>query len=178
MNMNELQPISRGPFPHPVASGENLYATQVSVAEMPGPGLKRDYSGFLEYWQMIRRHRGAVILATFLGGVMGFLLTLSAPRIFQARTTLEIQGLNDDFLNMRNVNPTSADASTGYIDTYIQTQVKILQSNLIVSRVVQKMQTTGAPQNLQPPDRLGVWRKTLGIHPPSSDALWRQAHGT
>ena len=38
----------------------------------PGPGLKRDYAGLLEYWQMVRRHKGAVILATFLGGLADF----------------------------------------------------------------------------------------------------------
>src|ERR1041384_2296839 len=60
--------------------------------DVPGPGLKRDYAGLLEYWQMVRRHKAAVIVATVLGGLAGFFVTLSSPRIYQARTTLEIQG--------------------------------------------------------------------------------------
>ena len=36
-------------------------------------------------------------------------MTLSAPRVYQSQLTMEIQGLNDEFLNMRNVNPTADD---------------------------------------------------------------------
>src|SRR6266581_8279925 len=106
--MNELQPISHGPVSRSTlpAGTPEIRPHPLPVIDMPGPGLKRDYAGVLEYWQMIRRHKGAVVLATFLGGVAGFLMTLSSPRIYQARTTIEIQGVNDDFLNMRNVTPT------------------------------------------------------------------------
>src|SRR5438045_1837107 len=66
------------------------------MIDVPGPGLKRDYAGLLEYWQMVRRHKAAVIVATFMGGIVGFGLTLSSPRVYQAHTTLEIQGLNQE----------------------------------------------------------------------------------
>src|SRR5438477_345379 len=123
--MNELQPIARHQIavsPPPVSP---IDVTPVSI-EPAGPGLKRDYAGVLEYWQMIRRHKAAVVLATCLGCLGGFVVTLSDPRIYQARTTLEIQGLNEEFLNMKNVNPVS-ETSGAYLDTDIQTQVKILQ---------------------------------------------------
>src|SRR5213592_2507314 len=130
--MNELQRMSRN-FPQsgggvPAMIDVTPVTTQVDIA---GPGLKRDYAGVLEYWQMIRRHKGAVIAATVLGCLGGFLMTLSDPRIYQARTTLEIQGLNEEFLNMKNVNPVS-EINGGYLlDTDIQTQVKILQSRVL-----------------------------------------------
>src|SRR5947207_8012275 len=95
------------------------------VGDLPVSRVKRDYAGMLEYWQMVRRHKAAVVLATFLGAVVGFLLTLPQPRMYQARTTLEIQGLNEEFLNMRNVNPTVTPTSTYYPEFDIQTQVKI-----------------------------------------------------
>src|SRR5919109_872876 len=101
--MNELQQI---PKPAPGLAPIDVAPTTVTV-DIPGPGLKRDYAGLLEYWQMVRRHKGAVIVATFLGALAGFLVTLSSPRVYQARTTLEIQGLNEEFLNMKNVNPVS-----------------------------------------------------------------------
>jgi succinoglycan biosynthesis transport protein ExoP len=176
--MNELQPIRHGPAPRPNVPADTI-ATQGQIqVEIPGPGLKRDYAGVLEYWQMIRRHRDAIIVATLLGGTIGFLLTLAAPRIYQTRTSLEIQGVNDEFLNMRNVTPTVGDGSSGDIDADIQTQVKILQSRLIVDRVRRKLETGKPPENLQPPDRLGVWRKVLKINPPGAETLWRQALGT
>src|SRR5262245_31650090 len=143
-----------------------LQASQVGpeqlTIDVPGPGLKRDYAGLLEYWQMIRRHKGAVVLATFVGGMAGFALTLTNPRVYQARTTLESQGLNQEFLNMKNVTPTVE--SAGYdIDADIQTQVKILQSRALMTRVRGKLTDRPRPDNLQPSDRLGVWRKALKL---------------
>ena len=41
---------------------------------------------------MIRRHKIPVVLATVVGFAVGFLLTLPEPRIYQAKTTMEIQG--------------------------------------------------------------------------------------
>lgn len=153
-------------------------AGQLPVSEIPGAGLKRDYAGVLEYWQMIRRHPASVILVTLLAGFIAFLSTLTDPRIYQARTTLEVQGLNEDFLNMKSVNPT-VDATSNYSPDYdIQTQVKILQSRSLIKRVRAKMEAQKRPGNLQPPDRIATWRKALKIDPPSQETLWRQAIAT
>src|SRR5262245_28242802 len=134
--MNELQRLPSGPghSPLPLPAPEQV---PLQTIEVPGPGLKRDYAGLLEYWQMVRRHKAAVVFATIAGGIGGFLLTLSDPRVFQAKTSLEIQGLNEDFLNMKSVTPVS-DTTSGYVDMDIQTQVKILQSRALLSRVKDK----------------------------------------
>jgi uncharacterized protein involved in exopolysaccharide biosynthesis len=169
--MNELQPVPHAPLPQAIGPAGILNVTQRPGSEIPGIGLKRDYAGILEYWQMVRRHKGAAIVAVFLGGAIGFLMTLSAPRVYQTRLTIEIQALNDEFLNMRNVNPTS-ETSGGGSDVDIQTHVKILQSNLVLNRVRGKLEAGKRPGDLLPPDRLGMWRKALGISPPTQDALW------
>jgi capsular exopolysaccharide synthesis family protein len=150
-------------------------ATRTPVAEIPGAGLKRDYAGMLEYWQMVRRHKAAVVLTTLAGALIGFSSTLPALRIYQARTTLEIQGLNDDFLNFRSVNPTVEETSSYYPDYDIQTQVKILQSKSLVTRVRNKLEKQPRVENLQPPDRLSAWRKALHVVPPAQDELWHEA---
>src|SRR5712691_9784787 len=116
-------------------------------------GFKREYAGLLEYWQMIRRHKLPVVLATVLGLATGFLLTLPEPRIYQARTTLEIQGLNDDFLNMKNVSPTAM-AGGGSPEYEILTQVRILQSRSLLNRVVEKLKSGKRSEVLAPPDRI------------------------
>ena len=145
------------------------------VPEVTASGVKRDYAGILEYWQMIRRHKVAVLLATVLGALIGFLLTLPQPRMYQARATLEIQGLNQEFLGMRNVNPTVTPTSAEYPEFDIQTQVKILQSTTLLRRTAAKLEGQKRPDNLQPPDRVSAWRKALHIAPPTPDQLWKQA---
>ena len=172
--MADLQPI-----PHNWISPEPLRTIGVSDTsiEGPRPGLKRDYAGLLEYWQMVRRHKGAVVLATFLGGLIGFLVTLSSPRVYQAKATLEFQGLNEEFLNVKNVSPVS-DNFRNTFDTDIQTQVKVLQSRSLIGSVERKMQERPKLEGLQPPDRVGLWRKALQIDPPDAETLWRELLAT
>lgn len=179
--MKEIQPYNGqyGQYPvvpSPVMQG-GFEPNNTQTIDIPGVGLKRDYAGFLEYWQMVRRHKAMVVLATIVGGLVGILLTLPSPRVYQSRTTLEIQGLNAEFLNMRSVSPVSDPTANGY-DSDIQTQVKILQSAGLINRVYEKLDKGPHLANLTPPDRLGVWRKALKINPPSNDELWKSALGT
>ena len=175
--MNELQRIPPGQQIIP-ATATVLPSAQLPVSEIPGAGLKRDYAGVLEYWQMIRRHPAAIIFVTVLGGIIAFVSTLPQPRIYQARTTLEIQGMNDDFLNMKSVNPTIQENSGADPGYDIQTQVKILQSRSLTKRVLAKFRTRTPGDGLNPSDRIATWRKALKIDPPTQDELWRKAVST
>src|SRR5208283_3701980 len=68
-----------------------------AMIDEPGAG------SLLEYGQMLRRRKGTLLLITCLGLLLSLLLTLPQTPVYQAHTTLEIQNLNEDFLNMRNV---------------------------------------------------------------------------
>jgi hypothetical protein len=77
------------------------------------------------------------ILGTPQGGVSGFrrcwgaggnVVYASQVPIYQAQTTIEIQSINTDFLNIRQVNPVS-DNADGYMYSDVQTQMRILQSD-------------------------------------------------
>lgn len=176
--MKELQPIPKNSGQELTpAYGPTVTLSPKAVTEIPGVGLKRDYAGALEYWQMVRRHPANVIIATLLGALVAFLFTLPDPRIYQTHMSLEIQGLNDDFLNMKSVNAT-LEATSSYSPDYdIQTQVKIIQSRSLIKRVRDKLEARGPVGDFQPADRLSVWRKALKIATPNRDALWRQALG-
>jgi capsular exopolysaccharide synthesis family protein len=157
--------------------GPDIAVPASAGPEMPGGGVKREYAGILEYWQMVRRHKVAVVVFSILGAVAGFLYTLPQPRIYQAHTTIEVQGLNDDFLGLHNVNQTVSPTSTYYPDFDIQTQVKILQSRSLIESVVKDLKKGKPPENMRPPDRLTVWKKNLKINAPSQDQLWDMALG-
>jgi capsular exopolysaccharide synthesis family protein len=156
------------------------------LARLPAPigsdtargGVKREYAGVLEYWQMVRRHKVAVFAVSVLGAVAGFLYTLPQPRIYQAHTTIEVQGLNEDFLGLHNVSPTVSPTSNYYPDFDIQTQVKIMQSESLANSVVADLEKGTPPENMRPPDRLTVWKKALKIDPPSQTELWKLAIAT
>lgn len=177
--MLELEPVRRQP-----QSGTalpTLVQNPVSGGPLP-PGSswggKRDFSGLLEYWHMVRRHQNAVIALAIAGAIFGFARTLSQPRIYQARATIEIQSVNDNFLDLKSVNPTGGDSGGFSSDTDIQTQVRILMSTSLRRRVTARMAKLPPTEPLPPTDRLSAWRKALGIAPPSNTALWEEALGS
>jgi capsular exopolysaccharide synthesis family protein len=68
----------------------------------------------------------------------GLLLTLPQTPMYQAKACLEVLPLNENFLNMRDVNPTASEPS--YTPEYeIQTQVNVLQSYSTLERVVARI---------------------------------------
>src|SRR6058998_3533992 len=97
------------------------------------------YAGsLLEYWRMIRRHPGIVIIISAMGALIGFLLGLPQTPVYRSRATLEVQPLNENLLNTRQVDPTPA-PSEYYGETDIQTQIKLLQSDSLIERAVAKL---------------------------------------
>jgi polysaccharide biosynthesis transport protein len=52
---------------------------------------------------------------------------------------LEIESLNEDFLNMRNVSPTSPEGNAQSPEYNIRTQITVLQSRPVLQRMIQKL---------------------------------------
>jgi polysaccharide biosynthesis transport protein len=140
----------------PLSGGRQQYI------EYPEQDLPADphSGGLLEYWRIIQRRKGAVVLITVLGLLAAILFTLPQTPVYQARTTLEIQGFNADFMHMREVNPTS-EGGSDYPEYDIQTQVHILQSETLASRVEKRLSAAVRPE--PPESRVDSWRKALGI---------------
>jgi capsular exopolysaccharide synthesis family protein len=83
---------------------------------------------------LLRRHRNAV--AAIVGGalLLSVLYTLVAPKVYKSEVILEVMAINQDFMNSRDVDPTSNQV-TG--DQYIETQTKLLKSPPVVARTAQ-----------------------------------------
>jgi len=154
--------------PHsPPAHGTWYYDLSAAPED---PGLES--GGLLEYWRIIQRRKGAVILITALGLVAAVLFTLPQTPVYQARTVLEIQGINQDFMHMREVNPTE---STGYNPEYdVQTQVRLLEGKTLEDRVIDKLDLAARPAATSA-SRLAAWRKALGLSAPKSSGKTRAA---
>jgi capsular exopolysaccharide synthesis family protein len=91
-------------------------------------------------WLIIRRWKRTIILAAVCGILAGVLVTMLARRRYEITSRLEIQNLNDNFLNMKQVMPVNEDtlsASTALSD--VQTQIQLLQSDTLLNRVVSEV---------------------------------------
>jgi succinoglycan biosynthesis transport protein ExoP len=128
-----------------------------SIVETPGG------NGLVEYWRVILRHRATVVLLVCLGGLVGFLTTLPDTPVFRAHATLEVQSLNGNFLDFKELNP----AGNSNVDPIgdILTQVKLLESQSLRGRAVEKLKTQGAGANHPAPTgrRLDVWAKAFHL---------------
>lgn len=131
--------------------------------EEQGPGL-------IEYWRVLRRRQGSVLLAGAIGLILAVLVTLPMTPIYSASLTLEIQEMNRNFMNLSNVNPVSSDFDGYMLMTDIQTQLSILQSQTLLDRVVKKFEATNGPTpDVAPPaGRMSAWRKVLHLPEPTA----------
>ena len=96
-------------------------------------------AGLLDYWRVLRRHKATWAVISFLGALIGILVTLPQTPVYQAHLSLEIVGLNQNFLNMKETSPINASGTSGDT-TDIQTQVKLLQSSSLMERVIAKLE--------------------------------------
>jgi capsular exopolysaccharide synthesis family protein len=152
----------RGPFPFPAPRPAAAYPRQ-PAAPPSSHAFDAPTGGLLEYWRIIQRRKGAVIVITCLGALAGLLYTLPQTPVYRATTLIELQEMNEDFMHMRDVNPNAPQGGGGAGDE-IQTQVRILQSVSLRDRVVKKLALeakTVAPKKT----RLDAWREALKIAP-------------
>jgi succinoglycan biosynthesis transport protein ExoP len=139
-----------------LARPQYIEVPSTAVIEEPGPGL------LLEYMDMLRRHKGTLILIAFLGLLTSLLLTLPQTPIYQARASLEIQNLNENFLNMRDISAT-AEGSSYQPEYDLHTQVEILQSESVLEGVIAKLNLEKKLVMEKDRGRLSAWRNALGL---------------
>src|SRR5438093_2321200 len=143
-----------GPVPTP------LQATFMVVTQDD-----RSRDGVCAYCRMVTRHKWLVVLVAFVGAMVGLLVTLPQTPVYQSQTSLEVQGLNENFLNLENLNPTSSPG--GYVDpSYeIMTQVKVLQSRSLLEKATDRLLKEKNNTYGNSPDKLAAVRKLLHMAP-------------
>jgi capsular exopolysaccharide synthesis family protein len=104
------------------------------VARTPG------YDNLQEHWDAIIRHKVTLLCFTLAGLVAAILISLLQAPLYRARTSLEIQNFNENFMDLKSMDPTSS--STEHFstaDTYLDTQIQIMQSESLIERVLDKL---------------------------------------
>lgn len=107
----------------------------------------------LEYWHLLRSHVLLLAILTVAGAAIGiFIATIPAAPKFTARTTLEIQAPGNT--DLKNFNIFTNSTTT---DSYVSTQVRLMQTSSLIAKVVEKMQDvpTDTQYGFEPE---GVWR--------------------
>ena len=124
-----LPPPSRSNLPQRSASlGQNTAVLAEKFVPEPA-----DESLFAEYLDVFRRHLGGISLFALCGGLFVSAVTLFMQPTYQAHITLDIQGLNGDFLGMHEVARTGNNSPDSR-EVDMQTQIKLFQSDALLHR--------------------------------------------
>jgi len=136
-------------YPAPAAA-----AAPVAVDEDDSPHL------FFDFWRLMVRHKWTVLgfMLAFL--LAGYLLSFFQKRQYRASATLEVLGLNENFMNTRELDPT-ATSSQLYQESFIETQIKVLQSDALVDRVGRRMKLEERPEFQDKRGRLTAIREAI-----------------
>jgi capsular exopolysaccharide synthesis family protein len=93
------------------------------------------YDSLQDYWHILFRHR-KTLLSFALAGLLGaIVISLVQTRIYRVRTSLEFQGTS--FLETKGSTESSGSYSTP--ESYMETQVKLLQSESLLEHVIDKL---------------------------------------
>jgi polysaccharide biosynthesis transport protein len=107
----------------------------VDPAETEPPA--QGYNTLPDYWQILFRHRMTLLTFTAAGLIAAILISLVQTPIYRVRTSLEIQGPN--FLDMKGVDANDSNGSYAASESYVETQVKLLQSESLLEHVIDKL---------------------------------------
>lgn len=95
------------------------------------------------YWQALRKGKWWVLLAASACASAAFGISALMPTVYRASTLIEIQDLNDDFMNMRSVIPTGASSAFESPEYNIRTQAAILTSRPVLEKALDKRDNRG-----------------------------------
>ncbi len=103
-----------------------------------GGASSQGYDSLLSYWHMLVGHKTTLLCFALAGLASAIIFSLLQTPVYRARTSIEVQDFNPEFMDGKNVDPTRP-ASSANGDSYFLTQLKILQSDSLIERVADKM---------------------------------------
>jgi succinoglycan biosynthesis transport protein ExoP len=139
-------------------------------AEAPGGNARQEFAGHPEFVrldglvQTLFRRKWTIAGGAALGLVLALTAALVQTPTYQATVALEIQGFNENFLNRREVDPT-ADTSNYASEPYLQTQIRLLQTEALIARVVDSLHMDRRPEFQPQPSRLDAFRGAVPTPP-------------
>ena len=138
----------------PSAVVYSSYSSENTVRPQPGSVL--EYGGLL--WRSKILFTGCMTAGL---AIAVLILALQAP-VYRARTTLEVQDVNHQFVDMKLASPI-ADPTSSDALTNIQTQIKILQSDTLVDSALKKAGIISAADLVSRQPEISRWAGIINL---------------
>jgi capsular exopolysaccharide synthesis family protein len=151
-------------------SGGTLVSNVSNTFPAPGqlPGAFR-IEPEVRYRLLLRRHSRAIVAICFVCLLASGLISCFMTPSYKAKAVVEVLPVNGDFLNTKDINPNMASST---MDTYLDTQTRLLKSDSVADRVVASLLATeGAAYGRNSASVFSRLRKHIGLQSPSKNAL-------
>jgi polysaccharide biosynthesis transport protein len=158
VNSNRIQPVLDnwggndralpGPQDH-LATRHPGYGEWVPAESM----ADSSHSNLFEYWNKLRKRKFAILACIAVGALGGLIFSLFQSPLYRSHTSLEVDDLNENFQNLKDLDPTAGSAAA---ESYFQTQIKVLQSQGMVQRVIDKLHMA---DRIAEDDKKSFWSK-------------------
>ena len=99
-----------------------------------------------DYFKLVLRHWKLLSWSAIAGCLVGLLVTLIQSPSYRTKTSIEIQNINGDFLNMKQAHPMSDEAQGSDALMDLQTQIEVLQSASLADATKLAMKQAGVKQ--------------------------------
>ena len=147
-NLHNGRPsASRLPIPAPYGPAGHLPSAKAYVgAAYPEPPPPNESRVLLEYLRVLFESKGLLLLLAGAGLLAGLGFSYLQTPVFRSSATVELQGLNGDYLNLKAFDPTTVfqDFSP---EAEILTQAKIMQRDALLDQVAATVKSRLAKDN-------------------------------
>lgn len=169
----------------PVSGGAPGYGYGYGHSWMFGDGAGATFADILQartfgdYVQALRQRKGLLLGLAVAGLVIGLAVVLPQPLTYPAAATLEIQGINENFMGLAQVDPQASGGIYSATQSNILTQVEILNSSSMRQRAAERLEREAIPT--LPPRGSGmagvfnVLRQAVGLGPSTPVEAMREA---
>ena len=117
----------------------------------------------MECARTLYRRKATLLWIAFFGIIAATLFSVAQPRTYQSQASIQIQGINENFLNLRDIYPTAAPSADNVV--YVQTQAEMLQQDALIQQVVQKLRLEERPEYRNAPSLWDRFRPRSGSMP-------------
>lgn len=111
---------------------------------------------FQDYLQALWQRKWLMAVLAVAGLAIGLAVALPKPLTYGSAVTVEIQGINENFMGLAQVDPQASGGIYSATETNILTQVEILNSSTMKQRAAERLERETIPS--LPPQGSGIAR--------------------
>ncbi|MEP7354360.1 MAG: polysaccharide biosynthesis tyrosine autokinase [Acidobacteriota bacterium] len=104
-------------------------------------------SAIVDGLDFLRRNLRIMLVMAGIGLALGWIYTSSQAPDYRATASIEIQDLNENFLNLKEVTPIAPGGADSNSNGDVQTQLRILTSHALLERTLGRI----SPEQIPPP---------------------------